>query len=243
MEKFSLRWNDFQSTISKSFKILRKENDFQDVTLISDDEQKIQAHKVILSSSSDFFNNILKNNSHSHPLLYLSGVSSTNLQFILDYIYLGEVQIFQEQIDSFLDVAQKLKIIGLEAQNVKPDNDYDSKYVNEVKTEEIEEFASDEMQITTTPVRGPRARSTSSHYTLSDEDRDMLHKKVKELLISNDDGQFICTACNKSSKDSRNMRRHIETHIEGLSYECNYCEKTFRSVKKFTNHYHSVHKL
>ena len=47
-EKFSLKWNDFQSTVSQSFGVLRKEKDFFDVTLVSDDEVQIPAHKLVL---------------------------------------------------------------------------------------------------------------------------------------------------------------------------------------------------
>ena len=48
-----------------------------------------------------------------HPLLYLSGVKAQNLQCILDYIYLGEVNVFQGQLDEFLESAYKLNIRGL----------------------------------------------------------------------------------------------------------------------------------
>ena len=93
------------------------DKDFFDVTLVSDDEIQLPAHKLVLSACSDFFKSILKSNAHSHPLLYLSGVTSSNLSFILDYIYQGEVQLYQEQLDSFLDTAQKLRIAGLLRQN------------------------------------------------------------------------------------------------------------------------------
>ena len=112
-EKFCLKWNDFQSVVSKSFSVLRQEEDFYDVTLISDDETQIPAHKLVLAASSSFFKSILKRNSHSHPLLYLSGVDSTSLGFVLDYIYQGEVEIYQNELDNFLEVAQKMKIDGL----------------------------------------------------------------------------------------------------------------------------------
>ena len=61
------------------------------------------------------FKSILKETNHATPLLYLGGVSSVNLGFILDldYIYYGEVNIFQEQLDSFLETAQKLGVKGL----------------------------------------------------------------------------------------------------------------------------------
>ncbi len=86
MEKFNLQWNDFMSTVSKSFEQLRKEDDFYDVTLVSDDEKHISAHKVVLAASSSFFKNILRTSTHSNPLLYLNGIKSKELNFILDYI-------------------------------------------------------------------------------------------------------------------------------------------------------------
>ena len=113
MEKFNLKWNDFLANVSNSFRTLRKENDFYDVSLVSDDDQVVSAHKVVLSASSEFFKNILRKADHSKPMIYLSGVESKELNFILDYIYEGEVQLFQEDLDKFLDVAHKLRINGL----------------------------------------------------------------------------------------------------------------------------------
>ena len=50
MEKFNLKWNDFQVNVSNSFSTLRKENDFYDVNLVSDDNQVVSAHKFVLSA-------------------------------------------------------------------------------------------------------------------------------------------------------------------------------------------------
>ena len=41
MDKFCLKWNDFQVNASKSFSLLKKDQDFFDVTLISDDDKTI----------------------------------------------------------------------------------------------------------------------------------------------------------------------------------------------------------
>ena len=112
-EKFSLKWNDYQSNWNKSLHELRKDTDFADVTLISDDKVKFSAHRILLSSCSNLFKFILKDNIQANSLMYLSGVSSINLGFILDYIYHGEVNIYQEQLDSFLESAQKIEIEGL----------------------------------------------------------------------------------------------------------------------------------
>jgi len=126
-EKFCLRWNDFEHNISSAFRELRDDKDFFDVTLACDDEQ-IQAHKVILSACSPFFRNVLRRNQHQHPLLYLKGINYSNLQSVLNFMYHGEVNVAQEELNSFLSVAEDLRVKGLtqnqstSEQNVKESN-------------------------------------------------------------------------------------------------------------------------
>ena len=111
-EKFCLRWNDFETNISSAFREIREDKDFFDVTLACDNEQ-IQAHKVILSACSPFFRTILRRNQHSNPLLYLKGVRFTDLTSVLNFMYHGEVNVAQEELNSFLAVAEELKVKGL----------------------------------------------------------------------------------------------------------------------------------
>eukprot|EP00092_Neocalanus_flemingeri_P030629 GFUD01033257.1.p1 GENE.GFUD01033257.1~~GFUD01033257.1.p1 ORF type:complete len:384 (+),score=84.19 GFUD01033257.1:22-1152(+) len=120
-EKFCLRWNDFESNISCAFRELREEKDFFDVTLACDDSQ-IQAHKVILSACSPFFRKVLRRNPHQHPLLYLKGVKYNELLSVLNFMYLGEVNVAQEELNSFLAVAEDLRVKGLtQGGTSKPD--------------------------------------------------------------------------------------------------------------------------
>ena len=67
MEKFCLKWNDFQSNASKTFSALRKEQDFHDIILLSDDGEAVSAHKVVLSASSEFFKSVLRKADHYKP--------------------------------------------------------------------------------------------------------------------------------------------------------------------------------
>jgi len=118
-EKFCLRWNDFETNISCAFRELREDKDFFDVTLACDEEQ-VQAHKVILSACSPFFRAVLRKNPHSHPLLYLKGVKYGDMQAVLNFMYHGEVNVAQEDLNSFLSVAEELQVKGLtQDQSVK----------------------------------------------------------------------------------------------------------------------------
>jgi len=111
-EKFCLRWNDFESNISVAFRELRDEKDFFDVTLACEDSQ-VSAHKVILSACSPFFRNVLRKNPHQHPLLYLKGVKYQEMLSVLNFMYQGEVNVAQEELNSFLAVAEELRVKGL----------------------------------------------------------------------------------------------------------------------------------
>merc|ERR1711936_1173219 len=112
-EKLCLQWNDFKDNISSAFGDLREDQEFTDVTLACEDGQQVEAHKVVLIASSPFFLNILKRNKHTHPLIFMRGVKSENLTAMVDFFYHGETNVFQENLDSFLVLAEELQLKGL----------------------------------------------------------------------------------------------------------------------------------
>jgi len=111
-EKFCLKWNEFESNVSTAFRELRDDKDFFDVTLACEGNQ-LEAHKVILSACSPFFRAVLKRNPHSHPLLYLKGIKYDDVLAVLNFMYHGEVNIAQDELNSFLAVAEELQVKGL----------------------------------------------------------------------------------------------------------------------------------
>jgi hypothetical protein len=112
-EELCLRWNDFQENISTMFQTIRGDNAFADVTLASDDGQQFEVHRVVLAASSSFFQNLLKASKHTHPLIYMRGMSSEDLSAVIDFIYYGVVKINHEKIDTFLSIAEELRIYGV----------------------------------------------------------------------------------------------------------------------------------
>ena len=85
-----------------------------------DDDEQLEAHKVILSAASPFFQNILERNHHSHPLLYIRGSSKKNLSALLDFMYSGEARVPIDELERFMSLAEDLKVSGLVGE--LPDN-------------------------------------------------------------------------------------------------------------------------
>ena len=139
-EKYCLKWNDFESNISRSFKELREEKDLFDVWLSCDNGQmELPAHKLILSACSSVLKHLLRRKSGSggcsSHVLYLRGVQSQDLEYILSFMYNGEVSLAQDQLNSFLAVAEDLQIKGLTQKKTSSSNksDYNVSKTNNSK--------------------------------------------------------------------------------------------------------------
>ena len=76
-ECYDLKWKKFYN--------LRLDESFTDVTLVSDDYSMIKAHKLVLIASSQYFHNLLKLMPLSSPFICLEGVSSSELNFLVEY--------------------------------------------------------------------------------------------------------------------------------------------------------------
>ena len=111
-QKFCLTWKDYNANFSKEFGEFRKHEDFFDVTLACE-ENSITAHKIVLSAASDFFKNILRKHKHEHPLIYLTEVKFSDLQAILDFIYTGETEVAEKDLENVLATATRFKVKGL----------------------------------------------------------------------------------------------------------------------------------
>ena len=102
-----LEWKGFSLTTGKVFHSLFEDEHLTDVTLVCEENAKIEAHKVILSSCSEFFAKILKQNPHPHPLVYLQGVRFKDLELLKQFMYLGSAKVHFDEIQSFMDLSQR----------------------------------------------------------------------------------------------------------------------------------------
>ena len=247
-EKLCLQWNDFKENISSAFGDLRQDKEFTDVTLACEDGQQVEAHKVVLVASSPFFLNILKRNKHPHPLIYMRGVRSDNLMAMFDFIYHGETNIRQENLQSFLIFAEELQLKGLKGNPIKKEEEAfgdsatdpllskspKSKAVSRKKS--IKKIVSVENLLKTAPSEksltlndDPTTNATGVE-SLDQQVKSMmksLDEEVKSMMTSSTNAnvkyQRICKVCGKEGSMAHIMG-HIEAnHIAEISIPCDIC--------------------
>ena len=255
-EKLCLQWNDFKDNIETSFKNLREETDFADVTLASEDGEQVDAHKVVLAASSPIFQKMLKRNQNTHPLIFMRGVKMDDLVAIVDFLYRGEANICQENLDSFLALAQELELQGLQRKN----DNFEETQTNLTNQQ--------------TPIKAPKVCKTDAKILKSEEfprtqvaedkTEDADDKTVALTNLAGDLQEigirvnsmmektsrknalkkplYVCNVCGKEGENG-NIKQHIEAnHLEGVSVPCNFCEKSFRCQNSLTKHIQSKHK-
>ena len=169
-------------------------------------------------------------------MLCLNGVNKGDLENILDFIYNGEIQIYQDQLDQFLNIAQRFQVEGLlqgEKENEPP----------EPQKLDIKDFPENNF-MDTFPVETVRDIKTQKDQKLifvessNFENLEELDQKINDMFERIDGGGKTrrCIPCGKITRDTCNAREHAETHIDGLNFPCQYCEKTFRSRHSLRSH-------
>ena len=244
-EKYHLKWNDFHKNIGATSSNLQKEEDFFDVTIVGDDYVPISAHKVVLSSCSEYFKNILKLNKHSHPLLCLENVKSEELMNVLNYIYQGEVRISQEEIQKFLVVATRFQLNGLVSDHPSSDNITSPQtFVPQTYHQKPELHQADAYETRFIPTNNTintpstKLEIPDGDFVVVDNSTSLqeIDQRVNEMVASDGKGEYYCKMCGKSVKHLGHIRSHSEIHLVGVAFPCSICGKHLRSRNALSLH-------
>lgn len=111
-QQFCLRWNNYQKNLMNVFDELLQNESFVDVTLACDGNS-IKAHKMVLSACSPYFQSLFFENPCQHPTIIMRDVKWPELKAAVEFMYKGEINVSQEQIEPLIRVAEMLKIRGL----------------------------------------------------------------------------------------------------------------------------------
>ena len=258
-EKLCLQWNDFKENITSSFKELRIDREFTDVTLACEDGLQIEAHKVVLASSSPFFMELLKKNKHPHPLIYMRGLRSEDLVAIMDFLYFGEANVLQENLDTFLALAEELRLKGLSGGGVEAEKEANRKIIGDwsfpQKKKESPSFKfTASLPVSQSEGQSLRGSNNDTTIALSNDKINVelqdLDEQIKSMITKSDlpagPGKGKLATCNVCGKQGPYMvlPRHIEAnHITGVSHACDICGKVSRSRNTLNKHISKFHKL
>ena len=254
-EKLCLQWNDFKENAVNAFGSLKDDEDFTDVTLACEDGKQVKAHKVVLASSSPFFQNILRKNKHIHPLIYMRGLKSDDLLSIVDFLYCGEANVYQENLDSFLVIAEELQLKGLMGKSVQGEK-VEEESLKTTPPKKVKPVHKKEPSAWK-PIDAPQSSfgasdtvggevALTSHFSPQDfqELEDQCNSMLEKTSEKNAHKMplYLCKVCGKKDKLGH-IKSHIQAnHLEGFSIPCNFCEKTFRSRMSLASHTRSNHK-
>ena len=244
VEKLCLKWNDFEQNITSAFGLLRQDTDFVDVTLVSEDGQQVDLHKVVLASSSPFFLQLLKRSKQSqHPWIFMRGSKFEDLVAIVDFLYYGEANVLQEHLDSFLALAAELQLKGLSRNN-------DGEKTHKIESQPPKKKKNHKDSETNRMVKDKILEGEESFKDKTSEGTIVVQEQVKEVValegvdqeirlmmekskVSFDSAgrpAIICKVCGKEGQRS-NIWNHIEAkHVTcDVSYTCDLCGKSSKS--------------
>ncbi|XP_043199692.1 protein bric-a-brac 2-like isoform X1 [Amphibalanus amphitrite] len=117
-QKFCLKWDGFQSSVTSVFDHLRRDGELVDITLCCEG-QRVKAHRMMLSACSPYFRELLKDNPCQQMVFFLKDTSAEDLSAIIEFMYKGSVNVSQTQLASFIRTAEMLQIKGLSGDEEK----------------------------------------------------------------------------------------------------------------------------
>ncbi|XP_072938958.1 uncharacterized protein [Epargyreus clarus] len=123
MTQYCLSWDSHKNNVCNGFTNLQQNDEFVDMTLAADGHL-VNVHKSIFALASPYIKTILQSIPNKYPVVFLNNISHEILNYILTYVYTGEVSVEVDKIKSFMKAAKDLHISGLSsmaAPKVGPD--------------------------------------------------------------------------------------------------------------------------
>ena len=261
---FSL--TNFQNHVTSTFDDIRSEEIFADVTLVSDDQVKMPAHRIVISASSPVLKSLLlMNPTHSHPLIYLRGIKTYQLQSILQFMYKGETSVHQDHVEDFINIATDLQIKELtnnfkDTQNIKQAKDTQGLQAQSLitQTQKLSNKDNNELSVSAEnldiidmTVKMGMDFNNSQKNCLEDQS---LGRNVQNVIDENivgsseskdnillSEGSIQCQDCNLVFKSKPGLRLHRSSVHEGVRYFCNECDFQGTTQFKLKIHRQSQH--
>ena len=250
-EVFTFSRDDFNEKCQKAYKDLWLDTDLADVTLAAEDGGLLRAHKVLLASCSPLFRRLLQKNPNEHPMLYLMGVQSAQLEQVLSFIYLGKCDLAQDQLPALMATGKLLQVDGLSEDFEEIENPLALVGLNMKRSDSVEQgskdvqlrdhkfneefleviennsivcnFHSGEDGIS--EIQVPQLRNQKEpRYDDNYAIKKTYQEEALARNIKNSSEDLACDQCDYDAGSFANLRQHKQNVHEGLKYDCTSCD-------------------
>ena len=226
--------SDINSTAGNFFRHLWGSEDFSDVTLATVDGHQAQAHKLILGAWSPLFKNLLLRSSQKDLVILLKDIKHRFLVLVLRFVYLGEVQLEEEDLQEFLSTATDLKISGLE--NLKTDSEL---IIPKIETQE-EQIIESNGEFSEKPRQTLKKGGTTCNKEpgpIVSAKKNMKKSKNGSKDLDADSELHQCPQCKYKTTRAKNLHKHKwSKHVRKLKRPCDMCEYQGGTRRELKDH-------
>ena len=239
-EVISFSVSDYNQSLPNTTKELFNSDDFSDVTLATADDKQISAHKLILSSFSPFFKNIILKNPHDKPLIYLKDIQHSELILVIQLIYMGQCDVRNDHLERFLAIANDLEILGImdvhrefqtEEGITEETNEMENTSIENENKQTVEiQYFHDEMVL----------KSSDGEQINTKETNNTTFKQVPNSSVEKGDTNI---APYEYFHEIETSQERIARNIQFAKSQtiCHKCDKNFKFVGNLINHINTEH--
>ena len=258
LDSFNFEWHQYEEHVKHMMKTLWSSNKYADVTLITDDDFEIKSHRIVLSSCSKVFDEMFSSSDAIEPIVKLNGLCYQSLRPMIDFMYLGKVQLCKENVENFLNTAKILLItelcdnLQLDAKDVKHNfTIYDSNQhdvpQSEVKTDAVPQFQGD---------KGNSESFINSQYRhiklihfgkkvckICDKKFSQtfaLYTHLKDIHLKK---EHICYHCGTKFQSNSSLWKHVKFDHAGIKFDCKICPFEAKNLIELKSHMKQKHSM
>ena len=237
MDPIILTYKNHVSSLSQVLKSVLLNGRLADVILLTSDNNKIPAHKLILSSFSPLFQEIFLESSYDVPIIYLRGISKSTLKLVLEFIYQGYCEMPSNILEDFLKVAVDLQIKGLDEQ-------YISKRIIPTSNKAMEinvEIAALGPKIT--KISHPNVQNSVDEGSFKIEGNDFEIEKYLHGSHEQLNGQFVEVIDSNKVEIVETNAKPVESNTHKKKYMCDDCGLKFNQKDGLGSHQKKKHNI
>lgn len=257
----------FPSHITSILSSLYSEALGTDVTLVTEDGYRLQAHRAILTSCCPALRSLLLDHQEAVPVLVLTGVTSNQLKAVLQLLYLGYADLKLQDFSNVVDVLQAFEVEQFSQKNrssisqecvkecfvkltklkfeEKPEYFYGTKTELGSETFEQEDFASqsyEDQQVNSEP-ENEKEGGNDLDFKCSQCEQvfNTLSSLQQHCKKVHSDVFHYCDLCSFKTKNKYYIKEHIQARHIAYNVQCEQCNKVFKSEEDMNHHLQKKH--